>query len=43
MADQIKQVFRTFARKHGLDGKLPAYDCESFRPPAPASGQLRLF
>ncbi|HEX3657738.1 MAG TPA: PA0069 family radical SAM protein [Pirellulales bacterium] len=43
LADQIKQVFRTFTRKHGLDGKLPEYDCQSFRPPTAAAGQLRLF
>jgi DNA repair photolyase len=43
MAEQIGKVFRTFAKKHRLDGKLPAYDCEQFRPPAGDSGQLRLF
>jgi DNA repair photolyase len=43
MADQIKQVFRTFAKKHGLDGKLPEYDYGQFRSPSPVAGQLRLF
>jgi DNA repair photolyase len=42
-AEQIEKVFRTFAKKYGLDGKLPDYDCEQFRPPLPAVGQLRLF
>ena len=31
MADQIKQVFRTFAKKHGLDGKLPEFDYGQFQ------------
>ena len=43
MADQIKQVFRTFAKKHGLDGKLPEYDYGQFRTPSAPAGQLRLF
>ncbi len=43
MADQIAALFRLFARRLGLDGSLPAYDCTRFRPPLPTSGQLRLF
>jgi DNA repair photolyase len=43
LAEQIEQVFRTFKKKHGLDGKLPAYDCGQFRSPPSVSGQLRLF
>jgi DNA repair photolyase len=42
-AQQIERVFRTFAKKHGLNGKLPEFDGEQFRPPSPASSQLRLF
>ncbi|HEX4147793.1 MAG TPA: PA0069 family radical SAM protein, partial [Pirellulales bacterium] len=38
LAEQIKQVFHTFAKKHGLDGKLPGYDCEQFQAPAPQTG-----
>ncbi len=43
IAEQIKQMFRMFRRKHGLDGKLPPYDCSLFVPPVPKSGQMRLF
>ena len=43
MADQIRDLFRLFARRHGLDGGLPAYDCSHFRPPRTSSGQQWLF
>lgn len=43
LAQQIEQVFRTFAKKHGLDGHLPEQDCSQFRPPTSTTGQLRLF
>lgn len=39
IAQQIGEMFRLFAKRHGLDGKLPAYDCTRFRPP----GQMWLF
>jgi len=42
-ARQIAALFRLFARKHGLDGGLPALDSSRFRPPLPRTGQLRLF
>ncbi len=42
-ADGIRQTFAVFARKHGLDGKLPPQDSSQFCPPRGASGQLRLF
>jgi DNA repair photolyase len=43
LADQIDALFDLFAKKHGLDGGLPAYDCSHFRPPRDPSGQGRLF
>ena len=43
LADQIGQSFRVFARKFGLDGKLPAMDRTSFRVVQDDAGQLRLF
>lgn len=43
LADQIAQLFRLFARRHGLDGELPAYNCTRFRPPRDRSGQGLLF
>ena len=43
MAEQIGQLFRLFARRHGLDGGLPPQDRTRFRPPVPRSGQGRLF
>jgi DNA repair photolyase len=43
MARQIKALFRLFARRHGLDGGLPPYDCSAFRRPRSPSGQGWLF
>lgn len=43
IADQIKNMFRLFKRKHGLDRKLPPHNCDRFRAPVPQSGQMRLF
>jgi hypothetical protein len=43
LAEQIGQVFRLFARRHGLDKGLTPHDCTHFRPPVPRSGQGRLF
>lgn len=43
IADQINELFRLFARRHGLDGELPDYDCGRFRPPPSRSGQQWLF
>jgi DNA repair photolyase len=42
-AHQIRELFRLFARRHGLDGELPPFDVTKFRPPASRSGQRRLF
>ena len=43
MAEQIRNLFRLFRRRYGLDGGLPDYDCTRFRPPLPKTGQLRMF
>jgi DNA repair photolyase len=43
IADQIKQTFKLFARKHGLDKSLPPLSTDHFIRPQPTSGQLRLF
>jgi DNA repair photolyase len=43
IADQIRQTFRVFARKHGLDRELEPLSTAHFRRPTPSSGQLRLF
>lgn len=42
-ADQIAQTFCVFARRHGLDRRIPSPDCSQFRPPRAASGQGWLF
>jgi len=39
IAEQIRDMFRLFAKRFGLDGKLPPLDSTRFRPP----GQMRLF
>ena len=43
LARQIGDLFHLFARRHGLDNKLPPCDCTKFRPPAGRNGQRRLF
>lgn len=43
IADQIAQTFRVFAKKFGLDQKVPPLATQFFKPPIPSSGQLRLF
>jgi DNA repair photolyase len=43
IARQIGALFRMFARRHGLDGGLPAFDCTRFRPPRSRSGVRPLF
>ena len=43
LARQIGDLFRLFARRHGLDGPTAPLDCTKFRPPADRRGQRRLF
>ena len=43
MAEQIRAMFHLFAARYGLDGELPPYDCNQFRPPRTAAGQAWLF
>ena len=43
IAEQIRGLFRLFARKYELDQLIPSLDCTKFQPPASSSGQLRLF
>jgi DNA repair photolyase len=43
LSDQIRSLFKLFAKKHGLDGGMPEYDYSRFRPPVGARGQGRLF
>jgi DNA repair photolyase len=42
IAAQIKQLFKTFAKKYGLDGGLPAFDCSHFRRPEKDSGPQKM-
>ncbi|QDV21561.1 Radical SAM superfamily protein [Gimesia panareensis] len=43
IAEQIGNLFQVFARKHGLDQRLPAFDFTQFRPPTTGKGQQWLF
>ncbi len=43
IAEQVRQMFQVFARKHDLDRGLPPHDSSLFRPPKPSTGQLELF
>ncbi len=43
IAEQIRNMFRVFRKKHGLDREMPSHNCDLFRPPASQSGQMRLF
>ena len=43
LAEQIGQLFRAFARKHGLDREMPKLDGRRFCGPRQDKRQLRLF
>ncbi|MEM1069710.1 MAG: PA0069 family radical SAM protein [Planctomycetota bacterium] len=43
IADQIRNLFKLFQKKFGLDKDLPPYNFNRFRPPISKSGQLELF
>jgi DNA repair photolyase len=43
MAEQIKQLFTVFKKKHGLDRCLPPLAATHFRRPQPVAGQQFLF
>lgn len=43
LAEQIRDMFRVFRRKSGLDQELPPQNCDLFQPPVLKGGQLRLF
>jgi DNA repair photolyase len=42
-ADQIVQLFRAAAKKHGLDRPMPGLSAAAFRRPSERGGQLGLF
>ena len=42
-AETLSATFKTFARKYGLEGRLPPLDSSQFRPPQNANGQKNLF
>jgi hypothetical protein len=43
LAEQLRNLFHLFRKRHGLERELPDYDCTRFRPPLSTKGQLRLF
>lgn len=43
MAEQIRNMFSLFKKTHGLDAKMPKYNCDLFQPPSSRTGQMRLF
>jgi DNA repair photolyase len=43
IAEQVKQSFKVFAKRYGLDNKIGELNTADFRPPQPTSGQLSLF
>ncbi|HEY2839912.1 MAG TPA: PA0069 family radical SAM protein [Pirellulales bacterium] len=43
LAEQIKQLFQTFAERAGLARSLPATSIDHFRPPTARGGQKKLF
>ena len=42
-AEQIRQTFKVYTKRYGLDRPLPGPDETLFQPPRPASGQMSLF
>jgi DNA repair photolyase len=43
IAEQIRNTFKVFKAKYGLDQTLPPLSTEHFRPPRTSTGQLSLF
>ncbi len=43
VAQQIRNVFEVFAKRHGLNNRLPDLDCSQFVPAVGSNGQQRLF
>lgn len=43
IAEQIRQTFRIFSRRHGLTRRQRDLNVTAFQRPQPSSGQLRLF
>ena len=43
IADQVRSLFQVFAKRYGLDAKLPPQNCERFRRPPQSGEQLTLF
>jgi DNA repair photolyase len=43
IAEQIRNTFRVFRRKFGLESELPPHRCDLFRPPTSPTGQMQLF
>ncbi len=43
IAEQIGAMHQLFAKKYGLQGRLPPHDCSQFIRPTASSSQLRLF
>ena len=42
-ANSIGRLFEVFARRHGLDRRMPQFNCSRFQPPPDANGHGRLF
>ena len=43
IADEIRDLYRIFRRKYGLDRKMPDYNYDLFRVPETGSDQMELF
>ena len=43
IAEQIRNLFRVFVKKYGMDNDFPPHDFSHFKHATPQSGQLRLF
>lgn len=43
IADQVRKLFRVFAKRFGLEANLPSHNCDSFRRSTQDGRQLTLF
>ena len=43
IAEQVRNLFKVFVHKHGLDNEFPPHDFSQFQHTTPRSRQLRLF
>ena len=43
IAAQVRNLFKAFQKKHGMDKRMMPHNCDDFKPPVSTTGQRFLF